>query len=217
MRQATEKIHVAGPAGQIEVIQDNPGSPRGIALVAHPHPLGGGANTNKVAYTLAKTFAQLGYVALRPNFRGVGESAGEHDEGEGETEDLLAVLQDAQQRFCAPVGNLPVVLAGFSFGAYCQTRVAQRLQEAGQPVERLALVGVAAGFVEGTRHYDTRAVPADTIVIHGAADTLVPLANVLAWAEPQELPIIVVPGADHFFHRRLHLIRDILLRAWQRA
>jgi alpha/beta superfamily hydrolase len=211
MRVIEEKIHVAGPVGRIEVLMENPGAPRGIALVAHPHPVGGGANTNKIAYTLAKTFTHLGYAAFRPNFRGVGDSEGVHDEGIGETEDLLCVLQDAVLR----VGRLPVVLAGFSFGAYCQTRVARRLAESGHPALRLVLVGTAAGFIEGARQYDTQPVAADTIVIHGSADTTVPLENVLAWAEPQNLPVVVVPGADHFFHRRLQIIRDIILRAWR--
>jgi alpha/beta superfamily hydrolase len=211
MKASAEKIHIDGPVGKTEVLVENPGAPRGIALVAHPHPIGGGANTNKVAHTLARTFVHLGYVALRPNFRGVGGSEGTHDEGIGETEDLLAVLAWAQRQF----GELPQVLAGFSFGAYCQTRVAQRLAKTGRPAERLVLVGIAAGFVEGTRHYDTAPVPADSLVIHGSADETVPLANVLAWAEPQDLPVIVVPGADHFFHRRLHTLRDIILRAWR--
>lgn len=211
MKVSEEKIVVAGPAGQIEVIMERPDAPRGIALIAHPHPIGGGANTNKVAYTLAKTFVSLGYAAFRPNFRGVGGTEGEHDDGVGETEDLLAVLAEAKCR----CGNLPVALAGFSFGAYCQTRVAKRLSEAGHPAQRLVLVGTAAGFVEGTRQYDTEAVPHDSIVIHGSADETVPLANVFNWALPLDVPVVVVPGADHFFHRRLHQIRDIVTRAWR--
>lgn len=211
MKVPEEKLLLDGPAGKIDVIMERPDAPKGIALIAHPHPLGGGANTNKVAYTLAKTFTGLGYAAFRPNFRGVGGTEGVHDEGRGETEDLLAVLDDARRR----CGDIPVVLAGFSFGAYCQTRVAKRLAEAGHPAQRLVLVGTAAGYVESTRHYDTEAVPHDTIVIHGSDDTLVPLANVFAWALPNDLPVVVVPGADHFFHRRLHLIRDIITRAWR--
>ena len=164
-----------------------------------------------MAYTLARTFVGLGYAAFRPNFRGVGATEGVHDEGRGETEDLLAVLQAAKCR----CGDLPVALAGFSFGAYCQTRVAKRLADAGHPAQRLVLVGTAAGFVEGSRQYDTEAVPGDTIVIHGSADKTVPLDNVFAWAEPLDLPVVVVPGADHFFHRRLHHIRDIITRAWR--
>lgn len=211
MKLNEERLTIDGPAGAIELIVENPGSPKGIALVCHPHPLFGGANNNKVTQTLARTLAHLGYVALRPNFRGVGKSAGAHDDGVGETADMLAVLDDATRRY----GDLPVVLAGFSFGAYVQTRVAQALAEAGRPARRLVLVGTASGHVEGARKYMTRAVAPDTIVIHGSTDETVPLANVLAWAEPLELPVVVVPGADHFFHRRLHIIRDIVTRAWR--
>jgi len=211
MKLSEERIHLDGPVGAIELIVENPGAPRGIALICHPHPLFGGANTNKVTQTLARTFNRLGYVALRPNFRGVGESAGIHDNGRGECEDMLAVLAEAKRRY----GDLPVALAGFSFGAYVQTRVAQALAEANHPAQRLVLVGTAAGHVEGARQYAAKAVAHDTIVIHGSADQTVPLANVLAWAEPLDLPVVVVPGADHFFHRRLHLIRDIVTRAWR--
>ncbi len=211
MRIEENIVRFAGEAGDIETIVEDPGTPRGIALICHPHPLFGGANTNKVTQTLARTFTRLGYVALRPNFRGVGGSAGTHADGRGETDDMLAVLAAARQAY----GELPVVLAGFSFGAYVQTRVAQALAAEGRPAQRLVLVGTAAGFVEGARQYDVQAVADDTIVIHGAADTTVPLANVLAWAEPLDLPVVVVPGADHFFHRRLHVIRDIVTRAWR--
>jgi alpha/beta superfamily hydrolase len=211
MKTNEEKIRIDGPAGTIELIVENPGAPRGIALICHPHPLFGGTHTNKVTQTLARTFARLGYVALRPNFRGVGGSAGTHDEGRGECADMLAVLAEAKRRF----GDLPVALGGFSFGAYVQTRVAQALAEANHPAQRLVLVGTAAGHVDGARQYATKAVAADTIVIHGAIDSTVPLANVLAWAEPLDLPVIVIPGADHFFHRRLHLITDIVTRAWR--
>ncbi len=211
MNRNEEIIRIDGPAGDIEILLENPGAPRGIALVCHPHPLFGGTNANKVTHALARTFTRLDYVALRPNFRGVGGSAGVHDEGRGETEDMLVVLADARRRF----GDLPIVLAGFSFGAYVQTRVAQALAEANHPAQRLVLVGTAAGHVDGARKYETKAVASDTIVIHGARDETVPLANVLAWAEPLDLPVIVIPGADHFFHRRLHVIRDIVARAWR--
>ena len=210
MKLIEEIIHIEGPAGTIEAIVENPGAPRGVALIGHPHPLFGGTNTNKVTQTLARTFTHLNYVAVRPNFRGVGASTGIHDDGRGETDDLLAILAEAKRRF----GDLPVALAGFSFGAYVQTCVAQALAESKHPAQRLVLVGTAAGHVEGARQYATKAVASDTIVIHGSKDETVPLANVLAWAEPLELPVVVVPGADHFFHRRLHIIRDIVTRAW---
>lgn len=213
MRRAlpTEKLFVDGPVGPIEVLRDTPEAAHGLALVAHPHPLFGGANTNKVAHTLARTLRDLGYCALRPNFRGVGGTAGTHDHGHGEADDLLAVI-DWAQAWC---GDGPLVLAGFSFGAFVQTRVAKRLAGMNRPVKRLVLVGTASGFIDGARRYDTEAVTPDTLVIHGSKDETVPLDNVLAWAEPLEVPVVVVAGADHFFHARLHILRDIIVRAWR--
>lgn len=207
-----ERILLDGPDGKIEVFVESKGAPTGIVLVAHPHPLYGGTADNKVVTTLARTFRELGCVTLRPNFRGVGASEGAHDHGGAETEDLLIVHSHARQRFGA---DLPVYLAGFSFGAYVVTRLAQKLATAGDAAQRLVLVGTAAGFIEGLRRYETGAVPADTIVIHGSRDETVPLTNVLVWAEALELPITVIAGADHFFHRRLHLIRDIIHRQWR--
>lgn len=198
-----------GLDGKIEVFVEPHEAPTGIALIAHPHPLFGGTADNKVVTTLARAFRDLGCITLRPSFRGVGGSEGEHTHGDKETGDQLAVLHWAQARFGA---SLPVYLAGFSFGAFVTTRVARHLAEAGQAARRLVLVGTAAGYVEGARSYDTEAVAPDTVVIHGDRDETVRLANVLAWAEPLELPVLVVPGADHFFHRKLHLIRGIIGR-----
>ena len=211
-----ERILLSGPGGSIEVFVEAHEAPRGIVLIAHPHPLYGGSADNKVVTTLAKAFRELGYITLRPNFRGVGGSEGEHDHGDGETQDLLAVHAYARQRFTGASGALPVALAGFSFGAYVISRLAQVLAQNGDPVERLVLVGTAAGHIDGARNYPIAAVPADTIVIHGSRDETVPLANVLAWATPLELPVILVPDADHFFHRKLHLIRSIIHSAWKR-
>lgn len=208
----TETRLIDGPDGAIELLIDAPEAPRGLALVCHPHPLFGGANTNKVAHTLARTLRDLGYIALRPNFRGVGKSAGKHDNGGAETDDMLAVLDWASAHWQFD-DSRPLVLAGFSFGAFVQTRVARRRAEAGRPARRLILVGTAAGFVEGARQYDTEAVGPDTLVIHGSKDETVRLDNVLAWAEPLEVPVVVVPGADHFFHGRLHMLRNIINRA----
>jgi alpha/beta superfamily hydrolase len=190
-------VMIAGPAGGIETDINVPETPwRGLALIAHPNPLQGGTKDNKVVTTLAKTFFSLRYVVLRPNFRGVGTSAGTHDEGRGETEDLIAVSDYARRRF----GELPLLLAGFSFGAFVQTRVAQRVA-----IERLVLVGPAVN------RFPAGKVPADTLVIHGEHDDVVPLAAVLDWARPQNLPIVVVPGGEHFFHGRLSLLSRIVL------
>jgi alpha/beta superfamily hydrolase len=205
MRPPARREFVDGPAGRIECAVDVPPAvPRGVALVAHPHPLYGGSLDNKVAQTLARALSELGYVAWRPNFRGVGESEGRHDEGRGEIDDLAAVLAQAAQA----QGAGGVVLAGFSFGAAMQAMLAERLRGQGREVERLVLVGLAV------THSRVPQVPAGTLVIHGEQDETVPLAAVLDWARPQDLPVIVLPGADHFFHRRLALLRAIVRRHW---
>ncbi len=209
----TENVLLRGTAGAVEVLIDAPAEVRGIAVVCHPHPLYGGANTNKVAHTLARAFRDLGYAALRPNFRGVGKSEGEHDHGNGETEDILSVISWAQSRW----GSLPLALGGFSFGGFVQCRVSNRLAGGLTPVHRLALVGMAAGSAaDGARQYDTPPLPAglSSLIVHGERDETVALGNVLDWARPQDLPVVVVPGADHFFHGKLHVIRELIARNW---
>jgi alpha/beta superfamily hydrolase len=198
MQPATlERARVQGAAGTVEVDINDPGEHRrGIALVAHPHPLQGGTKDNKVVTTLAKTFFGMGRVVLRPNFRGVGASEGAHDEGRGEADDLIVVLEDAKKRY----GDLPVTLAGFSFGSFVQTRVARRVVAA-----QLVLVAPAVN------RFSAETVPPDTLVIHGEHDDVVPLTAVLDWARPQNLPIVVVPGGEHFFHGRLALLSRIVL------
>jgi len=197
MRAGTRRETVAGPAGRIECAVDEPaGTPRGVALIAHPHPLFGGTLDNKVVQTLARAFVELGYAAWRPNFRGVGASEGRHDEGRGEVEDLAAVLAHAQ-------AALPV-LAGFSFGAAMAAKLAARVQS-----ERVVLVGTAV------TNQAVPPVPAGTLVIHGEADETIPLAAVLDWARPQELPVLVVPGADHFFHRKLPTLKLAVTANWK--
>jgi alpha/beta superfamily hydrolase len=201
----TDNVLLDGPAGKIEVDISDPGliadgRRRGIALIAHPHPLMGGTKDNKVVTTLARTFYALGYVALRPNFRGVGASAGTHDEGRGETADLIAVARYAQDQY----GQLPLTCAGFSFGSFVQTRVAKEIRP-----DQLVLVAPAVN------RFPTEEVAAGTLVIHGELDDVVPLAAVLDWARPQNLPVVVVPGGEHFFHGRLHVLREIVTRHCQ--
>ena len=207
MNPSTRSVAVDGPAGRIDVAVDRPdeGSPRGLAVIAHPHPLYGGTRDNKVVQTIARALLALGHACWRPDFRGVGATEGVHDAGRGETEDLLAVV--AAARASEPGGEaLPLVLAGFSFGSFVQSRVARRLAEAGAPASRLVFVGTAAS------RFEVEPVPADTIVIHGEVDDTVPLSSVLDWARPQELPVVVIPGADHFFHRKLTGLKQLLVR-----
>lgn len=193
-----ETVLVPGPAGGIETdIQDPGATRRGVALIAHPNPLQGGAKDNKVVTTLARTLSGLGYVALRPNFRGVGATAGAHDKGIGETDDLIAVAEYAMARFATRT----LLLAGFSFGSFVQTRVAQRIA-----CERMILVGPAVN------RFATETVPENTLVIHGEQDDVVPLTAVFDWARPQNLPLVVLPGGDHFFHGRLNLLSQIVAR-----
>jgi len=198
-----ERHVIDGPAGPLEVVVNVPESPRGLALVAHPHPQQGGTLDNKVVQTLAKTFFALDHVAVRFNFRGVGQSAGTFDDGEGETEDALAALSFAQSRYAQ---NDPPALAGFSFGSFVQTRVAKRITAG-----RMVLVGPAVG------RFAVEAVPADTIVIHGEEDDVVHLADVFAWARPQQLPVVVFPGTGHFFHGRLLQLQQVVTALWRGA
>jgi alpha/beta superfamily hydrolase len=207
MNKNSEKFTLAGNAGVMEGLLDVPAeAPRGIALVAHPHPLYGGTMENKVAQTLARTFVALGYVTARINFRGVGTSEGVHDHGHGETDDMALLLAHMQQQY----PGLPVVLGGFSFGTFVQSQLQQRLVAAGSPAERLVLVGTAA------KKWPMPEVPADTILIHGELDDTIPLQDVFEWARPQDIPVIVIPGADHFFHKKLQHIKNLVSQLWTR-
>lgn len=209
MNAGTRTLTIAGPVGAIDVAVDVPAGPvTGIAVVAHPHPLFGGTRDNKVVQTLARALVATGHSCWRPNFRGIGGTAGEYDEGRGETDDLLAVVAAARAELASdPAAAAALVLAGFSFGGFVQTRVAARLREQGAPAARLVLVGPAVS------RFEVEPVPADTVVIHGELDETVPLQSVFDWARPQELPVTVIPGADHFFHRRLPLIKRLVIDA----
>lgn len=208
MPASIEKLLVEGVSGRIELALDWPASAaNGIVYIGHPHPLYGGTFDNKVVATIARTFAGLGWVAVRPNFRGVGGSAGKHDEGEGETEDFLHLidvlpgLPAVQSRVS---DQLPVALAGFSFGSFVAAKAAQTLAASNRPPRYVVLVGAAAA------KWPMPNAMRDTLVIHGELDETIPLADVLDWARPQDLPIVVIPGADHFFHRRLGVLKRLI-------
>lgn len=207
MNAQTERLTLSGPAGAIEAVRDSAAladgaSPRGVAIIAHPHPLFGGTMDNKVVQTLARAAVASGYRAVRFNFRGVGASAGTHDNGQGELQDLLAVVQQL-----APTG--PLVLAGFSFGAFVTSHAIAALA-ASRAIERIVLVGTAAS------RFQVAPLAAElherALVVHGEADDTVPLADVMAWARPQTLPVTVVPAVGHFFHGQLPLLRGLVAR-----
>lgn len=188
-----------GPCGPIETVVNDPAEPRrAIALIAHPHPLHGGSLDNKVTATIARALSQRGLVCVRPNFRGVGASAGEYAHGEGEAEDMRAVQRFVTARF----EPLPLLLAGFSFGAYVQAKIAEEVA-----ARHLILVAPALNLFS----FDALAAPAH--VIHGARDELVPLALVEAWTRAHGVPCHVVAGADHYFHRHLNHLAEAVAAA----
>lgn len=209
---------IDGPAGALELVVEGPASstPVGMVVIAHPHPLMGGTMDNKVVHTLSRAFVAQGWRAVRFNFRGVGRSAGAWDEGRGEVDDLLAVVQHHLVAFAAEAGAAgqapALALAGFSFGGYVAAAAAQRLTAQGQAVQPLVLVSPAV-----TKN-EVPTVAPDTLVVEGEADDVVPLAAILDWARPQGLPVTVVPGAGHFFHGLLGTLKQLVqahLMAWR--
>jgi alpha/beta superfamily hydrolase len=204
MNSSTQSLSLQGVVGQLEALRDLPtdGAARGTVVIAHPHPLFGGTMQNKVVQTLARAFVQCGWQAVRFNFRGVGASAGVYDEGRGEAADMLSVIEQV-----APDG--PLALAGFSFGAFVTSHVAQAVH-AQRPLDKLVLVGTAAS------RFTVAPVAPDlherTLVIHGEQDDTVALSSVMDWARPQTLPVTVIPGVEHFFHGQLPLLKSLVVR-----
>lgn len=203
MNAQTERFTLTGLAGVIEALRDRPaGTPKGVAVIAHPHPLFAGTMDNKVVQTLARAFVHSGWEAIRFNFRGVGASEGAHDAGQGEALDLLEVVRQV-----APHG--PLALAGFSFGAFVTTHAVAALWESGR-IDKVVLVGTAAS------RFEPAPLPAAaherTLVLHGEKDDTVPLQSVMDWARPQTLPVTVVPDGGHFFHGQLPLLKGLVVR-----
>jgi uncharacterized protein len=206
MNPHTEKLSLQGSAGVIQALRDQPSggvTSRGVAVICHPHPLFGGTLDNKVVQTLARAFVQTGWTAVRFNFRGVGASAGVHDEGRGEADDLRAVIEQSSQAGSA------LALAGFSFGAFVTSNAIQWAAQRNQ-LEKIVLVGTAAtrfavASIDSAMHERT-------LVLHGEHDDTVPLASVMDWARPQVLPVTVVPAGGHFFHGQLPLLKSLVQR-----
>ena len=215
MARAVARTLIDGAAGKIEVASSVPPDARAAAVIAHPHPLFGGTMDNKVVTTLAKVFVESGIAAYRFNFRGVGATVGAHDEGRGETEDMLRVIEHARRES----GEAPLYLAGFSFGGAIAVR-------ASASADFSQLLLVAPGFRRITGHgmgeapdpadpnlgAPGRHTTANTVVVHGDLDETVPLSDSIAWATPRDVPVVVIPGGEHFFHRKLHVLREIVTR-----
>ncbi|WP_347888763.1 alpha/beta family hydrolase [Nitrosomonas europaea] len=201
-----QKRFVTGPAGRLETVVTLPeGAPRGLAIVAHPHPLYQGSMDNKIVYILSRAFIEQQYITVKFNFRGVGASEGSYAEGKGEIEDVVAVTQAMREQYDSGPEPLPLTLAGFSFGGAVQAHVAQQLKPSrlvlvAPSVERLQ----APPVVDHARHI---------LIIQGDQDTIVPLQSVLNWAAPQTLPVTVIPGAEHFFHGKLHVLKNVILQS----
>ena len=200
----------------LEALEDLPDAsaypqPRGVAIVAHPHPLFGGTMDNKVVQTLARALVQCGWRTVRFNFRGVGASTGTYDEGRGELADLLAVLEHSAPSDSSGPGmpKVPLALAGFSFGAFVTSHAVAALAPT-RTLQQIVLVGTAAS------RFTVAPIAPElhdrTLVLHGEQDDTVPLADVMHWARPQALPVTVIPGGGHFFHGQLPLLRSVVVR-----
>lgn len=200
-----EALSIAGPAGTLEAILEDPApgtTPAACLVVCHPHPLHGGTLHNKVVTTLARAGNDLGAPSLRFNYRGVGASDGSFDESRGETDDALAVVAVARQRW----PRAALWLAGFSFGGHIALRASTR---AGVSPDRL--ITVAPAF---TRYYgavsEILVPPCPWLVIQGDADEVIDAQDVLTWCAALQPPpqMAVLPGVGHFFHGRLNELRD---------
>lgn len=197
-----------GPVGALEVFVDRPkAEPSAVAIVLHPHPSQGGTAEHKIPAALAKALVDIGFLVLRPNFRGVGRSAGDHASAAGEADDIRQLVDAAAKAF----PKLEIALAGFSFGAFVAAKVAKQLAEAGRPLRRVALASLPYGPVRGSQSYDTPSGIPGALVIHGERDDRVALGAILDWARLDGQPVVVVPGTDHFFKGRLVVLRGLVV------
>ncbi|MGB6105321.1 MAG: CocE/NonD family hydrolase [Pusillimonas sp.] len=207
MLARTQKISFQGVAGAIDCALDLPmTTPSGWALVLHPHPLHGGARDNKIVTTIARACVEQGLIAVRPNFRGVGGSEGEFDAAVGETTDMQQLVAQFAQAY-PEAARGKWVLAGFSFGTSVAAQLYSALAEQSQPVPDALLL-----FGPAVERFKFRAVsvPDDTLLVHGEDDEVVPLSEAMDFARSHSLPVVVVPGASHFFHGKLVTLKRLL-------
>jgi uncharacterized protein len=204
-RKSTDTF--TGAAGLIDCALDWPeGMPRGWALILHPNPAQGGTRDNKVVTTLSRACVQHGLVAVRPNFRGIGASEGSFDEGRGEMTDMAMLVEQFRQRYPDLAKGL-WVLGGFSFGTSIGLQLYAKWQAAGEPLPNAVVLAGSAAL--RFRHHEVSA-PADAFIIHGENDDVVPLEEVMRWARPLDMPVVVMPNAGHFFHGKLLILRELV-------
>src|SRR5579859_614902 len=198
-------INIPTPLGHLEGIlkpEEQGVEPEYAALVCHPHPLGGGTMHNKVVFKVAQTLQALGMPALRFNFRGVGHSSGSYDEGRGEMDDVRYALDFLSRRY----PGLPVILAGFSFGAYVGLRVAV----IDDRVQAMIGLGVTARSFNGDVLAGSQK---PKLIIQGTDDDLAPYEQTAKWFEQVPAPksMVAVSGADHFFQGHLDEVQAVIV------
>lgn len=203
-----QKLFISGSTGKLEVVRGNPGlAPRGNAVIAHPHPLHGGTMDNKVVQTMFSTLLALNFITVKFNFRGVGLSEGQYDQGVGETDDVISVVKTLNDPSETEGNRLPLMLAGFSFGGAIQLHAAHALNP-----DYLLLVAPSVA------HLHAPPVPETTnhaLIIQGDKDDIVSPATIMDWAMPTSQPILFIPGAEHFFHGKLMILKDVITKAFR--
>ncbi|MDH4400430.1 MAG: alpha/beta hydrolase [Burkholderiaceae bacterium] len=203
----TETTTFDGLAGVIDCALDWPeGAPTGWALVLHPNPSQGGTRDNKVVTTIARACVQHGLLAIRPNFRGIGSSGGAFDHGKGELLDMAALVEQFRVRY-PEIAAMPWVLGGFSFGTSIAVQLYAKWDRLQKNLPDIVLLTGSAAL--RFRHSDVKA-PDDALVIHGELDEVVPLSEVMDWARPLGMPVVVIPEAGHFFHGKLLILRQLV-------
>lgn len=208
MRSRVEKICFNGESGNIDCVIEWPlGKIIGLALVLHPHPLYGGSRDNKIVTTVARECINRGMVSVRPNFRGVGMSDGIFDNAIGETEDMIVLLSQIHSSY-PELMELPIMLAGFSFGSAVAAQVYSSLLYDNNRYlyKSLILIGSAVHRFE----FKKVSLPENSLIIHGEDDEVVPFNELLEWIRPKSLPIVMVPSCTHFFHGKLLILRRLI-------
>jgi alpha/beta superfamily hydrolase len=197
---------VHGPVGKLQVLEEVPDrEPAAVAVICHPHPLHGGALSNKVVHQLAKTFVELGAVGIRFNFRGVEQSEGHYDEGRGEVEDLIAMVEWATDRW----PGLPLWLGGFSFGGFIAVKGAHAVDP-----DWLVTVAPAVNYFP---EVELPFVDVPWLLVHGEADDVVPFEHVEEWLVTldRQPKLAVLPDVGHFFHGRLNDLKQVIISAFE--